>query len=60
MSELDFRAADLAHVWHPFTPMQAWRGDDAPLIERGHDAQGIQSIQSLNSSSVPASATNSR
>jgi adenosylmethionine-8-amino-7-oxononanoate aminotransferase len=29
------RAADLAHVWHPFTPMQAWRDEDAPVIERG-------------------------
>ena len=29
------RAVDLAHVWHPFTPMQAWREEGAPIIERG-------------------------
>jgi adenosylmethionine-8-amino-7-oxononanoate aminotransferase len=29
------RAADLAHVWHPFTPMQAWRDEGAPIIEWG-------------------------
>ena len=29
------RDADRAHVWHPFTPMSVWQGDDAPIIERG-------------------------
>ena len=24
---------DKAHVWHPFTPMQSWQDEDAPIIE---------------------------
>jgi len=31
----DFRSADLAHVWHPFTPMRAFADEGAPIIERG-------------------------
>ncbi len=26
------RASDATHVWHPFTPMAAWRDEDAPVI----------------------------
>jgi adenosylmethionine-8-amino-7-oxononanoate aminotransferase len=29
------RAADRAHVWHPFTQMRGWQAEDAPIIERG-------------------------
>src|SRR5919206_8213 len=29
------RAADRAHVWHPFTQMRGWHAEDAPIIERG-------------------------
>src|SRR3954464_3883464 len=29
------RAADRAHVWHPFTQMRSWQSEDAPIIERG-------------------------
>ena len=28
----DLRRWDADHVWHPFTPMQAWRQEDAPII----------------------------
>lgn len=31
----DLRQLDLAHVWHPFTPMQAYATEIAPIIERG-------------------------
>ncbi len=26
---------DNEHVWHPFAPMQAYRIEKAPIIERG-------------------------
>jgi adenosylmethionine---8-amino-7-oxononanoate aminotransferase len=29
------RAADRAHVWHPFTQMRGWQSEHAPIIERG-------------------------
>ena len=29
------RAWDVAHVWHPFTPMQVYREEQAPMIESG-------------------------
>lgn len=35
------RALDRAHVWHPFTPMSVWLGDDAPVIERGEGCELI-------------------
>ena len=35
MSAADLRAWDNAHVWHPFTPMQAYREEQAPLIAQG-------------------------
>ncbi len=31
----DLRAADLRHVWHPFTQMAAYAGEKAPIIESG-------------------------
>ena len=35
MSTETLRAADRAHVWHPFTQMRGWQHEDAPIIERG-------------------------
>lgn len=32
MTTPPLRASDRAHVWHPFTPMQAYRAEDAPII----------------------------
>jgi len=29
------RAADRAHVWHPFTQMRGWQAENAPIIECG-------------------------
>ena len=34
MSTETLRAADRAHVWHPFTQMRGWQSEDAPIIER--------------------------
>lgn len=34
-SEAQLRNWDNEHVWHPFTPMQAYRTEQAPIIERG-------------------------
>src|SRR5436305_9764631 len=34
MSTKTLRAADRAHVWHPFTQMRGWQSEDAPIIER--------------------------
>lgn len=36
--------ADLAHVWHPFTQMQLWPGDEPLIIER---AEGNHLIDDL-------------
>jgi adenosylmethionine---8-amino-7-oxononanoate aminotransferase len=35
MSTEALRAADRAHVWHPFTQMRGWQSEAAPIIERG-------------------------
>ncbi len=35
MTETDLRQLDHDHVWHPFTPMQAWRDENAPVIRSG-------------------------
>ncbi len=37
MTTDELRAADRAVLWHPFTQMQGWQDEDAPIIER---AQG--------------------
>lgn len=37
-------AQDEAHVWHPFTQMQAWKGDEPLVIER---AEGNELIDVL-------------
>ena len=48
------RAADRANVWHPFTPMSVWLGEDAPIIERGEgsfliDTDGNRYIDGVSS-----------
>ena len=35
MNHAELRAWDNAHVWHPFTPMRAYREEHAPLIKDG-------------------------
>src|SRR5437762_3858329 len=35
MDTESLRAADRAHVWHPFTQMRGWQSEEAPIIERG-------------------------
>src|SRR5687768_840119 len=32
MTETDLRQLDHDHLWHPFTPMQAWRDENSPVI----------------------------
>ena len=34
-SHADLRRLDHAHLWHPFTPMQAWLEEDPVVIVRG-------------------------
>lgn len=48
------RNADQAHVWHPFTPMEAWREEHAPIIERGEgfeliDVDGRRYLDGISS-----------
>lgn len=33
--ENELREIDRRHLWHPFTPMRAWRSEDFPVIVRG-------------------------
>lgn len=45
---------DNDHVWHPFTPMQAWWGEQAPIIERGEgfeliDIEGRRYLDGISS-----------
>src|SRR3954464_15577711 len=48
------RAADRAHVWHPFTQMRGWQSEDAPIIESGEgsllfDTDGNSYIDGVSS-----------
>ncbi|MFO1094234.1 MAG: adenosylmethionine--8-amino-7-oxononanoate transaminase [Planctomycetaceae bacterium] len=50
----DLRQLDLAHVWHPFTPMQAYANEHAPIIERGEgfdliDTDGRRYLDGISS-----------
>ncbi|HUG94489.1 MAG TPA: adenosylmethionine--8-amino-7-oxononanoate transaminase, partial [Planctomycetaceae bacterium] len=52
-SEL-LRQWDAGHVWHPFTPMSAWRDEAAPIIERGEgfflvDTDGNRYLDGISS-----------
>jgi adenosylmethionine---8-amino-7-oxononanoate aminotransferase len=62
MSESEFdsvapdvlQAWDNNHVWHPFTPMQVWQSEDAPIIVRGDgfdviDANGNRYLDGISS-----------
>jgi adenosylmethionine-8-amino-7-oxononanoate aminotransferase len=54
MSTEDLRAADRAHVWHPFTQMRGWQSEDAPIIERAegttlYDTDGEAYIDGVSS-----------
>lgn len=48
------RALDYKYSWHPFTQMQAWVEEDAPIIERGegvylYDTQGRRYLDGISS-----------
>lgn len=48
------RVADNAAVWHPFTPMQAFAEENAPIIERGEgfylfDTEGNRYLDGISS-----------
>lgn len=48
------RQWDNEHVWHPFTPMQAYREEHAPIIERGEgfhliDVEGRRYLDGISS-----------
>ncbi len=48
------RQWDNEHVWHPFSPMQAYRVEDAPIIERGEgfslfDVDGKEYLDGISS-----------
>ncbi|MDX6655809.1 MAG: adenosylmethionine---8-amino-7-oxononanoate aminotransferase [Solirubrobacteraceae bacterium] len=54
MSTEDLRAADRAHVWHPFTQMRGWQSEAAPIIERAagttlYDTDGNAYIDGVSS-----------
>lgn len=48
------RAWDLAHVWHPFTPLDLWESREPLVIERGsgaylYDARGRRYLDGVSS-----------
>ena len=54
VSDEDLRAWDRAHVWHPFTQMLDWMGDDPLIISRGEgnyliDIQGNRYLDGVSS-----------
>ena len=54
VSDEDLRAWDRAHVWHPFTQMLDWMGDDPLIISRGEgnyliDVQGNRYLDGVSS-----------
>ncbi len=54
MNHDQLRAADNAHVWHPFTPMQAYVDEQAPIIERAEgfylfDTEGNRYLDGISS-----------
>ena len=53
-SHEDLRAWDRAHVWHPFTQMLDWMGDDPLIISRGEgnyliDVEGNRYLDGVSS-----------
>ncbi len=54
MSTADLLAADLQHVWHPFTQHQLWPGDEPLIIERAEgnwliDTEGRRYLDGVSS-----------
>jgi len=54
LSPSDWADLDHRHVWHPFTPMQQWRGQPPLIIERAEgefliDSQGRRYIDGVSS-----------
>ncbi|MFG0335575.1 MAG: adenosylmethionine--8-amino-7-oxononanoate transaminase [Maioricimonas sp. JB049] len=54
ISPATLRARDNDHVWHPFTPMSAYREEGAPIIERGEgfhliDVEGRRYLDGISS-----------
>jgi adenosylmethionine-8-amino-7-oxononanoate aminotransferase len=48
------RALDAAHLWHPFTPMETWRVENAPVIAAAEgfeliDVQGRRYLDGISS-----------
>jgi adenosylmethionine---8-amino-7-oxononanoate aminotransferase len=43
METSQLRQWDLDHVWHPFTPMQAYAREETPIIVAGEDFDLIDS-----------------
>ena len=54
LSTAQLRQWDRQHVWHPFTPMQAWQDEDAPIIVAGDgfdliDSDGHRYLDGISS-----------
>lgn len=54
MNHDQLRTADNSFVWHPFTPMQAFVEENAPIIERGEgfdlfDTEGNKYLDGISS-----------
>jgi adenosylmethionine-8-amino-7-oxononanoate aminotransferase len=54
MNHDQLRSADNSFVWHPFTPMQAFVEENAPIIERGEgfdlfDTEGNKYLDGISS-----------
>jgi len=54
MDTATLRRWDNDHLWHPFTPMQAYREEDAPIIESGEgfeliDVEGRRYLDGISS-----------
>lgn len=50
----DLQAWDRSYLWHPFTQMQDWLGDNSPVIERGEgnyliDTEGQRYLDGVSS-----------
>jgi adenosylmethionine-8-amino-7-oxononanoate aminotransferase len=54
MNQIDLRAADVAHVWHPFTPMREYAREATPVITAAEgffliDAEGRRYLDGVSS-----------
>lgn len=53
MKTADLRRIDNRHVWHPFTAMEAYVNEDAPIIQRGegfhlYDTDGTRYLDGIS------------